>query len=500
MRHKSLSFIILLFAAFLSFTACSVYNTKVLVEHSMPPVVNDQPVIVYHSAVNNLPDSVTYIGTVSLSVDNAALTWGVGIKDNFEESLETEVKKAGGNMVMLELSDKKNDEMLKGKVYLMKPFETTYYTEDSIKAIWKKRKADQIEGIYETSLGDVNEKNESDMISFAIIRKDDNHYLMVYLEGMEVIKPYWHFMDVKRLWHEGSIYAYIEKTEKPTLFKAKKYDYDKYLRENAMLKYDNGNLRLSFDKGSDLFFKIFPDSSKYEVFNGSLTGFALDKNRIVTCYHGVTESDKDIYIKGINGNFDVKYPAVVEAYDRTNDIAILKLKDSAININYSPFAISEASKGTAEEVFVLGYPISVLMGEEIKLTNGIISSTSGAGGDMTVYQISAPIQPGNSGSPLYDKAGNLIGMVNSGIRSADNVGYALKLKYVKEFLTKTNLSLQSIPENSQKDLSLADKVKAFQNSIYLIEIIDTKDTRQSKNKANGNESRRRKRRFVNSTD
>ena len=112
---------------------------------------------------------------------------------------------------------------------------------------------------------------------------------------------------------------------------------------------------------------------------------------------------KKIYVKGINGDFDTKYVAQVEYFDRANDIAVLKLEDSTKIIEHTPFAVSEAAKGTAEEVFVLGYPISMIMGEEIKLTNGIISATSGVGGDMAVYQISAPVQYGNSGSPLFDK-------------------------------------------------------------------------------------------------
>ena len=57
-------------------------------------------------------------------------------------------------------------------------------------------------------------------------------------------------------------------------------------------------------------------------------------------------------------------------------------------------------------MFALGYPMSDILGEEIKVTDGIISSKTGYQGDVVTYQISVPIQPGNSGGPLFDKNGN----------------------------------------------------------------------------------------------
>jgi S1-C subfamily serine protease len=69
------------------------------------------------------------------------------------------------------------------------------------------------------------------------------------------------------------------------------------------------------------------------------------------------------------------------------------------------------------------------MGQEIKLTTGIISSNSGSLGDTALFQISAPIQPGNSGGPLFDNYGNLIGVIGAKHKNADNVGYVIKFIY-----------------------------------------------------------------------
>ena len=121
-----------------------------------------------------------------------------------------------------------------------------------------------------------------------------------------------------------------------------------------------------------------------------------------------------------------------------------------------------------EEVFVLGYPMTYYMGEEIKLTNGIISSKSGFQGDISTYQISAPLQPGNSGGPMFDSDGNIVGITSSGFRSAENVGYAIKTSYLYN-LVESSVSSEIIPTNNTVPSgSLADKVKAVKSSVFFI--------------------------------
>ena len=66
------------------------------------------------------------------------------------------------------------------------------------------------------------------------------------------------------------------------------------------------------------------------------------------------------------------------------------------------------------------------MGDEVKLTNGIISSKTGFQGDVTTYQISVPLQAGNSGGPLFDSKGNVIGIVNAKHLGTENVSYVVK--------------------------------------------------------------------------
>ena len=65
-----------------------------------------------------------------------------------------------------------------------------------------------------------------------------------------------------------------------------------------------------------------------------------------------------------------------------------------------------------EEVFTLGYPMPDFMGKELKFTEGKISAKSVIDGDITTYQITTPIQSGNSGGPLFqEESGNIVGIV-----------------------------------------------------------------------------------------
>ena len=102
----------------------------------------------------------------------------------------------------------------------------------------------------------------------------------------------------------------------------------------------------------------------------------------------------------IDGDYKTNYNARVEVTDEHNDLAIIKITDSNFKSFASlPYAIRKTNANIGEDCFVLGYPLISTMGMDIKLTNGIISAKTGYQGDVSQYQISAPIQPGNSGGP-----------------------------------------------------------------------------------------------------
>ena len=107
----------------------------------------------------------------------------------------------------------------------------------------------------------------------------------------------------------------------------------------------------------------------------------------------------------------------------------------------------------------MGFPLSDFLGEEMKVTDGIISSKSGYNGNIVTYQITAPIQPGSSGGALFDKKGNLVGITNAGVPGAENVSYAIKSSYLLNLIDSApiNIDIQIGQDTTEQELSILVK-------------------------------------------
>lgn len=207
-------------------------------------------------------------------------------------------------------------------------------------------------------------------------------------------------------------------------------------------------------------------ASEPEEWSG--TGFALKNGYVVTNHHVVNRASS-ILVYGINGNMSSGYKAKVFATDKVNDIAILQITDSRYSgFGSIPYSVKSQLADVGEDIWVLGYPLTQLLGNEIKLTNGIISSRSGFQGDLATYQISAPVQPGNSGGPLFDSKGNVIGIVNAGVPGAENVGYAIKTSYLKLLLDNYDISSILPSNNTISSLTLKEQVKRVKDFVFYI--------------------------------
>ena len=218
--------------------------------------------------------------------------------------------------------------------------------------------------------------------------------------------------------------------------------------------------------------KMFPTESEYKSSSPSSgTGFAISSTGIIATNQHVINEAKNIIIRGINGDFSKTYRAKVILEDKNNDLAILQIDDDSFSsLGTIPYIISYKSGDVGNSIFCLGYPLRATMGDEVKLTNGIISSKSGFQGDITSYQISAPVQPGNSGGPLFDDKGNLIGIISAKHLGAENVSYAIKVTYLMSLIDilPTTPKLQTV--NNLGGKSLSDQVKIIKNFTYIIEI------------------------------
>ena len=202
------------------------------------------------------------------------------------------------------------------------------------------------------------------------------------------------------------------------------------------------------------------------------SGFALAQGHIVTNYH-VIENAKTILVKGIKGDFVTEYRASVVAADKINDIAIIKISDNRFNgFGTIPYKIKRGMSDVGESVWALGYPMVGVMGDEVKFTDGKISARTGIQGDMSVYQISVPIQPGNSGGPLFDNNGNIVGITSSGLNReafySENVNYAIKTSYLYN-LIESSMSASILPQGTaMQGLKITEKIKLAKKLVYII--------------------------------
>lgn len=202
--------------------------------------------------------------------------------------------------------------------------------------------------------------------------------------------------------------------------------------------------------------------------------FVNERGYIATNYH-VVDGATTIEVAFIRDGETEKYPAAVVLSDKQNDLSIIKIEHSDFRPMPSiPYNFTTNVKDTGSEVFTLGYPIADVMGEEVKFTDGKISSKTGIQGDITVYQISVPIQPGNSGGPLFDTHGNLVGITSSGLNrdyfKSENVNYAIKSSYLKSLIDAMpqNITLQT--QSDVADLPLTEMIKRFQPYMVYIKV------------------------------
>ena len=137
----------------------------------------------------------------------------------------------------------------------------------------------------------------------------------------------------------------------------------------------------------------------------------------MTNYHVVEDCAKiacDLHGKGA--------PLSVVQTDTKNDLALLKLTGSG-----PPSLKFREGKSirSGDGVVVVGYPLQDLLANQAHVTTGTVSAMAGPGNDTRILQITAPVQPGNSGGPLLDMAGNVVGIVTaklSAIKTAKLTG------------------------------------------------------------------------------
>ncbi len=197
------------------------------------------------------------------------------------------------------------------------------------------------------------------------------------------------------------------------------------------------------------------------------TGFLIDgKGYLVTNAHVISKM-KNIYVENNKGDY---FSASSIYTDNNVDLAILKINDTAYKtISNLPYSIKRANSDLGEQFFTLGFPRN-----EIVYGEGYVSAKSGNNGDSTAYQLTVSANPGNSGGPVINRNGEIIGIITAKDSKADGVVYAAKSKNIFKLLDqikKLDEKEQSIKTPSSNALKGVDRVlqvKKMEEFVFVV--------------------------------
>ena len=335
-------------------------------------------------------------------------------------------------------------------------------SEQSFRDYFDKNGAELIEGIwqYSSSTGDASYR-------LAIIKKDYKFNAYV-LEKSGKFKP-------------GDFKASFETAATDKVVAINWLMADKS-KENSVGSVTN-NAIIEFNlSGKVILYRIYPKFQKTSKtkkvktgeWAGNGSGIIISKSGYIVTNHHVIEDADDIEVEFILNDQVQKFNAEIVQVDKVNDLAIIKIFDMNFDgLDDLPYNFKSRSSDVGTKVYAYGYPMALsLMGKEIKITDGIISSKTGFDGNVTTYQITAPIQGGNSGGPLFDDKGNFLGINSSGLRKdvADNVGYTIKSSYVMNLLDVLPKTID-LPSNTKlKSLPLTEQIKEISKYVVLVKV------------------------------
>jgi len=219
------------------------------------------------------------------------------------------------------------------------------------------------------------------------------------------------------------------------------------------LKFANSSETFKCEKRND---QSVAGSSKSGPSSGTAF-FVNNKGNIVTNNHVVERCSgpvKLFYNKK-------EHTAKIVAKDGNLDLAVL-----SSDVKPSQYLkLSKKSGDKLDRVIAAGYPLGHKISDELKVTSGIVSATKGWKDNINEIQIDAALNPGNSGGPVVNDAGNLLGVAVAGLKDRQNLNFAIKSKAVKDFLDVNKISYSTaamdFDMDNKKRLKLLEESTVF---------------------------------------
>ena len=277
---------------------------------------------------------------------------------------------------------------------------------------------------------------------------------------------------VKQNYLEAAFWLSLSKNE---IEKAKE-ELEKIITQLSNLQIDELNIKIDewFNRNTkEKIIAINPDPPTFIPKNlrlvGFGTGFFFNTSSMITNHH-VIEGCKavTIIIK------DKRYLAKVIKDNKNLDLALLNVNYK--NKFYVKFEDNKLEQG--EEIIIVGFPLPDMLNTNVKVTDGIVSSLYGLQNDPNSITHTAPIQPGNSGGPVFSEKGTVVAVVFASINAKmlmeeldgyipQNINFAVKGEKVKEFIKKSNSSYESI--NGSKDYKPKEIIKMGNLTTKMVE-------------------------------